>query len=301
VKAGAADKFDSYIQTLQDLIPKAPDTVERKPITDNIFSDTGFSFLEFSGEAELEHGVGSIYIQKGDSYCAAGFYLTTPDGYEAYTRSNIIDMDGAEFADMDNTCKYSEEEAIQMTSDIIKQLGKENDYKLYSVEPVANGLPSMGKTTSYSGYQIRFSRSIDGIMETYDIYNGTDSEEEINYMPYGFERITFMVTDHGIKNFSWESPMKPGKAVAENVSLLEYQRIEDIFKNQVLIKYADIEEPTLIHVKEIRFGFMRVKNKEEDDYTLVPTWDYISDLYGESSILTINAIDGSILDRRYGY
>ena len=139
-------------------------------------------------------------------------------------------------------------------------------------------------------------------METADYYDGNESNEEQDNIPYSFETMYFRITDQGVEQFIWNSPMELGEKQAENVTLLDYSQIEDIFKNQMALKLADVEDTTVIHVNEIKFGLMRVLNKDkQDEFTLVPTWDFISDVYGRSSILTINAIDGSILDRRYGY
>ena len=139
-------------------------------------------------------------------------------------------------------------------------------------------------------------------METADYYDGNESNEEQDNIPYSFETMYFRITDQGVEQFIWNSPMELGEKQAENVTLLDYSEIEDIFKNQMALKLADVEDTTVIHVNEIKFGLMRVLNKDkQDEFTLVPTWDFISDVYGRSSILTINAIDGSILDRRYGY
>lgn len=62
-------------------------------------------------------------------------------------------------------------------------------------------------------------------------------------------------------------------------------------------------------IDEIKLGLMRVKNQDSDgEYTLVPVWDfYGSYSYSEEgpnepmSFLTINAMDGSIIDRGLGY
>jgi hypothetical protein len=63
---------------------------------------------------------------------------------------------------------------------------------------------------------------------------------------------------------------------------------------------------------------MRVKVQNSDEYYLLPVWDFLGyveydwdmtpgdravsqNFYRNMSILTINAIDGSILDRNLGY
>ncbi len=307
-------KFDAAISSLQSYVEKAPETIKREPYTEfKLEKDEDTSaigeYWYFSGRGKIGDLNAHISFQVGDSFADASFYKEDPEGLANYTRSNIISMEGKEAADMENVCKYSTDEAVVLTADVMKQLGLDQDFAYYSVEDTARGTRGGGAVSNYNGYQIIYTRAIDGIQETDDIYNGTLSEdEEMNSYPYGFEKIYFIVTDQGVMQFNWQSPMKLGTKQADNVTLKEYKDIEAIFKEHVLIKFAGIDEytgedfPSVINVNEIRFGLMRVKNKNsQEEYTMVPTWDFISDLYGKSSILTVNAIDGSILDRRYGY
>ena len=65
------------------------------------------------------------------------------------------------------------------------------------------------------------------------------------------------------------------------------------------------ETPTIC-LGKIVFGMMRVQNPDSDgEYTLVPVWDvfaYLSDgTLSASSMMTINAMDGSIISRNTGY
>ena len=53
-------------------------------------------------------------------------------------------------------------------------------------------------------------------------------------------------------------------------------------------------------VNQIKLGYMRVRSKNAPDtYELVPVWDFFTDDF--ESLLTVNAIDGTIIDRNYGY
>ncbi|MDF2943824.1 MAG: hypothetical protein K0S01_2682 [Herbinix sp.] len=306
-KEKISEKFNSYIEMLQTYISNAPESVVREPIKEfkmkadeeNAF---GGDMKYFSAQGKVGETTGHFIMQKGAGYCGTSFYMDNAAGSNYNSKYYIEEQDGKEAADMPNTCKYSVEEATVLCNEVMKQLGIEDIYSVSYVDEIAEGMPSQGGSSSYIGYEIKYSRNVVGITETSDMFNGSDSVEEQNSLPYGFEEMYFRITDQGVEQFIWNSPMELGKVLADNVTLLEYSEIEDIFKNHVAIKFADVEEATTIHVNEIRFGWMRVKNKDkQDEFTLVPTWDYISDLYGRSSLLTINAIDGSILDRRYGY
>lgn len=305
-------KFGSAISTLQSYVEKAPETIERKPYqqfkleTDEDTSAIG-EYKSFSAQGKIGDQTAHISFQVSEGYAGASFYMDDPEGIANYSRSYLLSMEGKEAADMENICKYNPDEAVSLTDGVMEQLGLDEDYTCYSVEDAAIGPRGGGAVSNYVGYQIVYKRSIDGIQETDDIYNGTLTEtEDMDSIPYGTEKITVIVMDQGIVQFYWDSPMKLGNKQAEHVTLKEYNEIEEIFKNHVLIRYAGREEeenfPSVINVNEIRLGYMRVKNKDkQDEFTMVPVWDFISDLYGKSSLITVNAVDGSVMDRRYGY
>jgi hypothetical protein len=314
-KEAVQSKLNAITDMLQSYIKNAPETIKREPYKElKLEKDDDISaigeYQSFSAKGKLGDQNAHISFQVSDGYTGVYFYKEDPEGLANFTRTNIISMEGKDAADMENTCKYSVEEAVALTEDVMKQLGLDQDYAYYSVEDAARGTRGGGAVSNYTGYQIIYTRTIGGIQETDDIYNGTFTEDEaMDTFPYGSEKMAFIVMDQGVMQFYWDSPMKLGAKQADNVALKEYTEIENIFKNHILIKFADADEnakgeelPSVINVNEIRFGYMRVKNKnKQDEFTMVPAWDFISDLYGKSSILTVNAIDGSVLDRRYGY
>lgn len=53
-------------------------------------------------------------------------------------------------------------------------------------------------------------------------------------------------------------------------------------------------------VSKITLGYMRVRSMNAPDtYELIPVWDFFEGEF--DSLLTVNAIDGTIIDRDYGY
>ncbi|MDF2538530.1 MAG: hypothetical protein K0S76_1551 [Herbinix sp.] len=296
-------KLEPYISELQSLLETAPDTVILEPITEYKFSelDETYGSQSFMAYGDINGNKGHFNIQKGSSYNSCSFMIDKPEGFLCYSKNDIISEDGVEAANMPINCDYSEEEAVQLCQNIVEKLGKDKEYILYSVEPLADGYPSAG-ITAYLGYRIKFSRTIEGIPETVDMYMFDDELGCLDTFPYDYERMEFTVSNVGIENFIWTSPLELGERAAENISLLSYSDVIDIFKNQILLKYADQEEVLKVHIPQIRFGYMRVRdNESQSSFTMVPAWDFLCNDYGLMSILTINAIDGSILNRSLGY
>lgn len=70
-------------------------------------------------------------------------------------------------------------------------------------------------------------------------------------------------------------------------------------------------EPEFLYlIDTIEFGYMQIASQDEsDEYLLVPVWDFWGvESYDDEALLrthhsylTVNAIDGSIIDRTIGY
>ena len=98
--------------------------------------------------------------------------------------------------------------------------------------------------------------------------------------------------------------------------MLDLDEIKRIFKEQILYQRTwSLSETSdsMIEIKTVKLGLMRIKMKDTDTYVLLPVWDFIgkwsqTDENGRTttsaedvSFLTINAIDGSVVDRYLGY
>lgn len=117
-------------------------------------------------------------------------------------------------------------------------------------------------------------------------------------------------------------PYDVGETLFHNVKLLSFDEIMDIYNAEMISAY----EPYLekfeqidFNIDTITFGYARIyqPNVTEEEGVLVPVWDffgerttfpeeeripYTSDYVPPAkSLLTINAIDGSIIDRGLGY
>ncbi len=149
--------------------------------------------------------------------------------------------------------------------------------------------------------------------------DASDSDQYDRIWPY--ERIVIGVDDSGIMQFSWVGNSKIIKTNDTSVKLISFEQIKDIFKENMGIKYAYSDESVLVSkyfVTKIILGMTRIKNK--DGYLLVPVWDFFGKIVTSTSdetmetildgsgvdqsclsFLTINALDGSIIDRSIGY
>jgi len=173
----------------------------------------------------------------------------------------------------------------------------------------------------FSLYEFAFTRSIAGIPITFTNDEGSSFEprEDGTFAePWPYERIRVFIDETGVAALTYTSPYVILETVSESVSLLPFPEILKIFERMAPMvndwyDYNGIACNMRIH--EVRLGLMRImEQNSRDTGPLVPVWDFMGtsefvDKLGDSytyddtniSILTINAIDGSIIDRGLGY
>lgn len=151
-------------------------------------------------------------------------------------------------------------------------------------------------------------------------------------VPWSYERCDIIVGENGIAQAELLSPYKVGEVQTENVKLMDFNSIMEIYEQMMEVSNVDIlnyEKKRTFHIKKITLGYSRIYNPESknDEGLLVPVWDFFGafDVEGElveedesgrrttpisekhsgehsnQSFMTINAIDGTVIDRSLGY
>lgn len=168
------------------------------------------------------------------------------------------------------------------------------------------------------GYGVHFTRTLDGIPVTYTYSDGTGVEDGVP-CSWPYEGIDIVFNTEGLASFKWTNPCHIEKLSEETVFLIPFSDIQSIFEEMLLKKYgdfyADSEMQVSFEIDRISLGYMRVMEKGNVmEGTMVPVWDFFGRetvtqgddevyTYGGSfdSWLTINALDGTIIDRDLGY
>lgn len=174
-----------------------------------------------------------------------------------------------------------------------------------------------------AAYLFQFSRNLDGVPVTHEMSMGGGLEDmDSTLVPWGYERCTVLVGDDGIQKVDLNNPYDIGEIKTENVKLMDFDSIIKIYEQMMEVTNADIvnyEARRTFHIRDIKFGYTRIYDPSADNDTglLVPVWDFFGafdaqDLDGNfmtkasgekssQSFMTINAIDGSVIDRGLGY
>ena len=184
-------------------------------------------------------------------------------------------------------------------------------------------------------YQFVFTRAVNGFSMVYDETNaiGSNFSEEsgtdLYQEPWPYEYLLLVIDKNGMQKMEWNSPLRVEKTLNENVALMPYADIMDVFKKMVFIKNSVWETEPLndavksisVAIDRITLGLSRVQSGES--FYLIPVWDFYgnvtyldgdgNDAFGKKlddgaryrdslrSLLTINAIDGTLIDRQLGY
>ena len=196
----------------------------------------------------------------------------------------------------------SEADAVSDAEQMLSDLGIQ-EYCEKNVESVFGRINGRVQ----KAYSISFTRTIGGVSFN---YNRTDLDSGVAFDDgkggkapvWGSEKVTIIVTDEGIVQFEILNPLEVNEVVTEYANMKSFESIMDIFKRMILIVHANVPEGQVrtIEIERIELGLMRVLEPDSlDTGVVVPVWDF----YGKSgeTYLTINAVDGSIIDRRVGY
>ena len=165
-----------------------------------------------------------------------------------------------------------------------------------------------------------------------------DTTSEKQYRPrYLRESISIRIYEDEIVTFIWENPVKEVEVENENVMTMPFEEIMDIFERQMSLMY-NVEklsrdapendrheqfiksiEKGYIKITDIRLGMERIPIENDlNRYRMIPVWRFYGSEYlkiegrdadttnmarreGEMAYLTLNAIDGSIVDYQSAY
>lgn len=296
---------------------------------------------QFSGVAETPEGKHYTYhLQKGDyrpfemsirdltsdEKLDTSMYISWEE-YSGYREGNHI-KDFPDEEELKKRQKLTFEEAKRISDEKVKLLEIPNmeltawDYGLYLGE-----IPGEKENTIFDvGYIFHYSRKIDGIAVTYTSDPGGEAEDLSGDMPtWGYEELTFYIGSDGISLVDFNNYYDVKETKTQEVKLKSFDEIIKTYEKMMLIQNAqwtEDEREQRYDIDRIVFGYTRIYEPSTDSKNgiLVPAWDFFGSYTAKSteeekaqgtedytnsskskSYLTINAIDGSVINRSLGY
>ncbi len=184
-------------------------------------------------------------------------------------------------------------------------------------------------TTADKAYVFKFLRNVGGAPTTYTGIDCVDSLGASGTMAemFSYERVEVAVDESGIAQLFWYTPMTAGETLSENVEILPFDQIMETFRKMIKTKYAFVDDARKeyqvnnaeVHIERVVFGYTRLAVRDRPgEYMMAPVWDFFGyfsqEIEGEPgskkelknwsydwSLLTINAVDGTTVDRNVGY
>ncbi len=171
-------------------------------------------------------------------------------------------------------------------------------------------------------YEYMFTRQIGDVSITYtnddgNVMEGIKGEAPSMIPAWYYEKVRIIIDEQGVLSLRWYSPYIVTNIITNASAMLPYEDIQNTFEKMIPVfnnfyDYSDQGVTCDMYVTEVRLGLMRITEKNRGTSALViPVWDFmgytndsqngIDGKDGYRSLLTINAIDGSIIDRALGY
>jgi hypothetical protein len=153
------------------------------------------------------------------------------------------------------------------------------------------------------------------------------SQDDLSYAePWPNETLEIDVDDGGVTWLYWNCPEKIGKTITKNVAVLPFDQLEQIFAKDMEYEgvFTGIMDSSVVartvNITKISLGLVKIPVKDHPGtYMLVPAWDFYGSCSDKeaadvqdpnlnanhelvyntfyTSYATINAIDGTLIDR----
>ena len=216
-------------------------------------------------------------------------------------RYQLIDLPTA--GSVDPACR---ERAVQIVQSIDAQFG-------LAYEGLIKGYAYDAAEREGHGSMFLFTRTVEGVTvawtnrecQAYDNFQDTYNRK----IPY--ETITVIIDqDDGAVWLQWNAPHTMDIASGQPAALLSFDQIMSVAAQLLPLKYQYGEinlayrnqEANRLAVGRIALSYSRVQDRNNPTgFLMVPVWDFFNAEDPAESFLTINAVDGTVIDRGFGY
>ena len=250
---------------------------------------------------------------------------------EPWTRA-IITRQDYKYMEKQDWGGISKEEAIAQGDALMQALGLDA-MELDDVQQQDTGEWQLCYMPTVNGFRLPSIR--EDVIETYEGEKNTHfqyytylASEETNADPVSWpmESIWVNVGKDGILSFTWQSPSGETIVKEEQTALLPFEEIASIANTMLPVVIVGPKSHSLVdldringfdtkmdvEITKVSLNLMRIRDKGSLQGTIVPVWDfwgtsswYRADEqpqnYDTQPMLTLNAIDGTVVSRELGY
>ena len=222
------------------------------------------------------------------------------------------------------------EQAQKQAEQYVADLGL-TDFQIQGSELVMKGRDSgdlRGEQSSIiyedGAWTFYFTRTVDGFPVTYEMNPGAAVEDmDSTIVPWPYETCVVTINREGLCQAQVSNLYEVKEVQVKDAALKSFSEIGTIFEKMIAIKNSDLASAGVkrydLQVSRVTLGYMRIYDPGTDARSglLVPVWDFFGkqsqdieyegqaysyeNAYPYNSFLTINALDGTVIDRGLGY
>lgn len=314
--------LQSRIKEYQEQYEKAPEQRKRTPATLQLGDEEGY--IAVVADMGKDEAASFNVNDCGGAYSSFQF---TNDGKGSYDAHEFDEAaQDSTPRGMKTLLEDAKKTAIQCLSDLgITDMQVESVSTATYYRDINDRNDESYATTANQCYVFAFARTVMGVpvpdiassvqLDTDDpnVPARPEPEYDIRVEP---ESLTVLVDDTGIVEFNWSNPSEIGATMSEHVTLKPFEDVVKRAKDNMFYKnYTAYGSKAEIKITSIRLSLMRIMRKDKPgQFMMVPVWDFIGNHrdigeggrqdwlpFGEGSYVTINAIDGSSINRDWGY
>ncbi len=210
-------------------------------------------------------------------------------------------------------------QAIEIGKDFIRQLTDE-PFELYAIGVQTGSVYDKAKRAvihegTDQSYALAFTRVVADAPLLFANHQGMSSHSyrtDLYTPPVGYEQIVMAIDREGrVTCLMWMNPYAIGE-VQSPQTLMPFDHILDVARQIMPLKYQWREKfgcDIFCDVTRIDLGYMALLQRDKLAFALTPVWNFYGrnwdtlDSYRDAMrpLLTINAVDGTVVDLDYGY
>ena len=310
------------IDDLKRLWETAPEEVQLKRLERRCYKQEGATYIkELRGRTILPNGCsGDVNFQKMAPYTWQRFEVLHPlDGYgypsSAYSQSALKVPKP----------NITETEAITLATDLLEEMELKGVFHLSQI--ASSYRANLLGDDMLQCYMLYFERLYAGIPSLFCSEISDNVQRYRAEWPY--EMLCVGVGEQGVVYFEWISPVKINRILNEDVTILPFEDIMERFEKNIAYSYIPIDQNVSsreLHIDRIDFGYTRIAMIHQENVgMLVPSWSFYGyeiDYYDSQKdtqwvlsednsvqrddvpvhrFLTLNALDGSVIDFNQGF
>ena len=198
------------------------------------------------------------------------------------------------------------EKAVQIAQSLDAEmaLAYEGHCKGYEYEGGMSGL---------RGDMFIFTRKVNGAPTawTSEDCQAYDNFEDTYQLKTPYEALRIIIDRYdGAIWMQWQAPHTIDLASGQAAALLPFDQIVTIAAQLLPLKYQFQEQylayrnqdANRMTVNRITLSYSRVQNRDNpENFSMLPVWDFFDADDPATSLLTISAVDGTVIDRGFGY